>query len=57
MVVGEAGFADVVSALRQIEAKLAREINPTVYGPREFREKLSAKNHFLSSVAKEKNSS
>ena len=25
-----------------------------MYGPREFSEKLSAKNHFLSAVAKEK---
>ncbi|MGC0773265.1 MAG: nucleotidyltransferase domain-containing protein [Candidatus Acidiferrum sp.] len=54
MVVGEVSFADVVSALGQIESKLGREVNPTVYGPREFREKLAAKNHFLSTVAKEK---
>jgi predicted nucleotidyltransferase len=54
MVVGEVTFADVVSALREIEAKLGRDVNPTVYGPREFREKLAAKNHFLSTVAKEK---
>jgi hypothetical protein len=26
----------------------------SVYGPREFREKLAAKNHFLSAVAREK---
>ena len=54
MVVGEVGFADVVFALSQIEAKLGREVNPTVYGLREFRKKLAAKNHFLSTVAKEK---
>ena len=54
MVIGEASFADVVSALSGSESKLGREINPTVYGPREFREKLAAKNHFLSTVAKEK---
>ena len=54
MVVGEVSFTDVVSALGQIEAKLGREVNPTVYGPREFREKLVAKNHFLSTIAKEK---
>jgi hypothetical protein len=30
------------------------EANPTVYGPREFREKLAAKNHFLAAVAKDK---
>jgi predicted nucleotidyltransferase len=54
MVVGEVSFSDVVSALSQIEAKVGREVNPTVYDPREFREKLGAKNHFLSTVAKEK---
>jgi predicted nucleotidyltransferase len=54
MVVGDAGFADVVSAVGQIESKLGREVNPTVYGPREFHEKFAAKNHFLSTVAKEK---
>jgi predicted nucleotidyltransferase len=54
MVVGEVSFADVVSALNESETKLGREVNPTVYGPREFRDKLAAKNHFLSTVAKEK---
>jgi predicted nucleotidyltransferase len=54
MVVGEVSFAEVVSTLSDIESKLGREVNPTVYGPREFREKLAAKNHFLSTVAKEK---
>lgn len=54
MVVGEVTFTDVMSALGQIEAKVGREVNPTVYGPREFREKLAAKNHFLSTIAKEK---
>jgi predicted nucleotidyltransferase len=54
MVVGEVGFTDVVSALHESESKLGREVNPTVYGPREFREKVAAKNHFLSTVAKEK---
>ena len=54
MVVGERSFSDVVSTLAKIETKLGWEVNPTVYGPREFREKLAAKNHFLSAVAKEK---
>lgn len=54
MVVGDISFSDVVSALAKIETKLGREVNPTVYGQREFREKLAAKNHFLSVVAREK---
>ncbi len=54
MVVGEVSFADVAAALSESEAKLGREVNPTVYGLSEFREKLAAKNHFLSTVAKDK---
>src|SRR2546430_1490692 len=54
MVVGNVSFQDVVAALSEIERKMGREVNPTVFGSREFREKLAAKNHFLSSVAKEK---
>jgi predicted nucleotidyltransferase len=54
MVVGDVSFADVASALSESDMKLGRELNPTVYGPREFREKLAAKNHFLSTVAKDK---
>jgi len=45
MIVGEISFSDVVSTLAKIEAKLGREVNATVYGPREFREKPSAKDH------------
>jgi len=54
MVVGSVSFKDVVAALSEIERKLGREVNPTVFGLREFHEKLAAKNHFLSTVAKEK---
>jgi predicted nucleotidyltransferase len=54
MVVGDISFADVVSGLSRSETQLGREVNPTVYGPREFREKLEAKNHFLLTVAKDK---
>lgn len=54
MVVGDTSFSDVVSSLAKIEKKLGREVNPTVYGPREFSVKLAGKNHFLSAVAKEK---
>src|SRR6266513_1408267 len=54
MVVGSVSFKDVVAALSEIDRKLGREVNPTVFGLREFHEKLAAKNHFLSTVAKEK---
>ena len=54
MVVGDLSFAEVTSVLHESETKLGREVNPTVYGAREFQEKLAAKNHFLSTVAKDK---
>ena len=54
MVLGNASFSDVVSALGPAQKALGREINPTVFGVDEFRSKLAAGNHFLSSVMKEK---
>jgi predicted nucleotidyltransferase len=51
MVVGESTFGDVVAALGSAQETLAREINPTVYSPAEFRSKLKAGHHFLTAVA------
>ena len=54
MVVGNAQFSDVVSALGPAQKALGREINPTVYPASEFRSKLLGGNHFLQTVMKEK---
>jgi len=54
MVLGNAPFSDVVSALGPAQRVLGREINPTVFPVSEFRSKLAAGNHFLRSVLKEK---
>ena len=54
MVVGDALFSDVVSALGSAQRTLSREINPTVYSASEFRSKLLGGNHFLQTVIKEK---
>ena len=54
MVVGNAPFSDVVSALGPAQKALGREINPTVFPVSEFRSKLAAGNHFLRLVMKEK---
>ncbi|MGB6404796.1 MAG: nucleotidyltransferase domain-containing protein, partial [Candidatus Sulfotelmatobacter sp.] len=54
MVLGDAPFSDVVSALSPAQRALGREINPTVFPVFEFRSKLAAGNHFLRSVMKEK---
>jgi uncharacterized protein len=54
MVVGDAPFGEVVSALGPAQRTLGREINPTVFAVREFRSKLASGNHFLRGVMKEK---
>ena len=54
MVLGNATFSEVVSALGPAQRMLAREINPTVFPVPEFRSKLAAGNHFLRSVMREK---
>jgi predicted nucleotidyltransferase len=53
LVVGNAPFQDVVGALAGAQERLGRDINPTVYPPTEFRAKLRAKHHFLTSILKE----
>jgi len=50
MVVGDAVFPDVVQALAEAQERLGRDLNPTVYPPAEFRAKLGAQHHFLTSV-------
>jgi len=48
MVVGEVSFAEVSDALGEVQLALGREVNPTVYSPGEFGQKLSLP--FLKSV-------
>ncbi|MGA3325917.1 MAG: nucleotidyltransferase domain-containing protein [Terriglobia bacterium] len=52
MIVGEATFAEIVSALGPTQALTGRELNPTVYPPGEFQSKLVAGHHFLKGVVK-----
>jgi len=54
MVLGNAPFGEVVSALGPAQRELGREINPTVFAVDEFRSKLASGNHFLRSVMREK---
>ena len=53
MVLGEVSFAEVISSLSGTQKAVGREINPSVYSPDDFRDKLKAGNHFLRSVLKE----
>jgi len=50
LVVGDASFGEVTRALAPAQRRLGREVNPTVYAPGEFAEKLAAGHHFLRSV-------
>lgn len=50
LVVGKVTFAEIVSALDQVQKTINREINPTVYPVDEFQSKLSAGHHFLSTI-------
>ena len=50
VVVGAAGFGEVANALRTAHDILGREVNATVYPVREFRAKLRAGHHFVTSI-------
>lgn len=50
MVVGDASFREVVSALADAQKQLAREVNPAVYDPAEFRKKAAKGHHFIRAV-------
>jgi uncharacterized protein len=53
-VVGEVSFGDVIEALAAAQRKLGREINPTVFPPAEFADKVHEDNHFVTTVLGEK---
>lgn len=50
VVVGAVTFSEVVASLHGAHAQIGREVNPTVYTEREFREKLRDRHHFLTAV-------
>jgi predicted nucleotidyltransferase len=52
MVIGKATLEEVLSRLSTAEKGIGRSINPTVYSSTEFKSKLAARNHFLTSVLK-----
>lgn len=53
VIIGGASFGDVVSALAPAQVRLGREINPVVYSAGEFRTKLRARHHFVTTVLRE----
>ncbi len=50
LIVGKASLQEVVPALRQAEQRLGREVNPSMYPVREFREKLKRGLPFLKRI-------
>lgn len=50
MVIGSISFAKVSSAVSQAEKILQREVNPVVYSPSEFKQKVRGGHHFLKTV-------
>jgi len=52
MIVGKANLDQVLSRLSTAEKGIGRSINPTLYSVAEFKSKLEAGNHFLTSVVK-----
>ena len=52
MVIGDTTFDEAISAISAAQSALAREINPSIYSPTEFKAKLKKGNHFLTSIIK-----
>lgn len=53
LVVGDVLFPAVADAFASAQARLGRDVNPTVYPPAEFRKKIRAGHHFLTTVLQE----
>lgn len=53
MVIGEASFLDVVSAVSPLQETLGREVNPTVFTQAEFRQRMEEGDHFVTHVMRE----
>lgn len=52
-VIGDATFGEVVSAISLAQARLGRDINPSVFPVAEFQEKIRSGHHFLTSLLPE----
>ncbi len=50
MVIGDATFKEISTALTPVQGRLGREINPTVYSVSEFKKKAKSKHHFVTAV-------
>lgn len=50
LIVADTTLLEVVSALRDTQDKIGREINPTIYSAREFRSRVKDKHYFMQDV-------
>jgi len=50
LIIGDVSLAEIVPALRAAEARLGREVNPTVYPVSEFRERVKRGTPFLKRI-------
>jgi hypothetical protein len=50
MVIGDATLREIAPALRSVEDRIAREINPSVYTRDEFTKRAASDDHFISNV-------
>jgi len=50
MIVGEVRLDEVLTQLAQVEPRIGRPINPTLYSVSDFKTKMDSGNHFLRSV-------
>jgi uncharacterized protein len=50
LVIGDVSFGDVITAIQRAEKRLGRDVNPTVFSEDEFRTKVQAKHHFVTTV-------
>jgi len=50
MLIGPVGLVELTPALRRVEQRLGRPVNPTLYSREEFVTKLHAGHHFLQTV-------
>jgi hypothetical protein len=52
VVIGDVGSRELAVALQSARSKIGRDLNPTVFTPRDYRTKLRAKQHFVKSLGK-----
>lgn len=50
MIVGDVSLSDLAPAIQEAEEKLGRQVNPVLFSPREYAEKLKQGQHFLKNV-------